>query len=332
MAQLKNLIVTGDSRIIGNSYNNTPKIAYGTCATAAATKDKVVVVEDPTWNLQVGNIIGVKFTYTNSYSSATANPITLNVNESGAKNIWYNTTHSGAGNTGTNTNIYGIANKINYYMYDGTYWVWINTGALDGNDLSQLRQENGRVYAGINGIAPYTLIALDKDGNYQSLITTATTGTGTNKTINTSAKFKLEPVIKYYAANNSATSGNLVTSTYALFSAHPTVDTRNSHNYTVTFTGNKPLYIECTIDTDGYWSPTTVCITQTLRSGYYYIYLGETYSTVYQLTLTTNHPVYYYDGTNLNDYIAAKPTILSGTTNPASSLGKNGDIYIKVAS
>ena len=31
-------------------------------------------------------------------------------------------------------------------------------------------------------------------------------------------------------------------------------------------------------------------------------------------------------------YVDAKPTILSGTSDPASSLGKNGDIYIKVAS
>lgn len=28
-------------------------------------------------------------------------------------------------------------------------------------------------------------------------------------------------------------------------------------------------------------------------------------------------------------YVDAKPTILSGTSNPASNLGKNGDIYIK---
>lgn len=31
-------------------------------------------------------------------------------------------------------------------------------------------------------------------------------------------------------------------------------------------------------------------------------------------------------------YVDAKPTILSGTSNPASNLGKNGDIYIKIAS
>ena len=65
MAQLKDLIVNGDARIIGNDYNNNPKVAFGTCATAAGTAEKVVVIDDPTWNLQVGDVIGVKFTNSN---------------------------------------------------------------------------------------------------------------------------------------------------------------------------------------------------------------------------------------------------------------------------
>lgn len=113
---------------------NTRRAFYGTCATAAATKDKVVTLSNTTgWELLPGTIVGVKFTYTNTYASATDSPITLNVNNTGAKNIWYNTTHSGAGNTGTNTTIYGSANRINYYMYDGTYWVWLSF-SLSAND------------------------------------------------------------------------------------------------------------------------------------------------------------------------------------------------------
>ena len=95
MAQLKDLLVTGDERIIGNSYNNSPKVAFGTCATAAGTAAKVINVSDPTWNLQVGNIIGVKFTNSNSASS-----VTLNVNGSGAKSIAYNTSYPYTGNSG----------------------------------------------------------------------------------------------------------------------------------------------------------------------------------------------------------------------------------------
>lgn len=102
--------------------------AYATCSTAGDQQIKVASIADPTWNLRVGVVVGVKFSNTNTYSSTTANPIKLNINNTGAKNIWYDTTHSGAGNTGTNTTAYGYADRISYYMYDGTYWCWISFG------------------------------------------------------------------------------------------------------------------------------------------------------------------------------------------------------------
>lgn len=99
----------------------------GTCATAGGTKDKVVTLTDATgFSLTAGVVVAVKFTYTNTYANSTSNPITLNVNSTGAKNIWYGATHSGAGNTGATVRIYGNANRYIYYMYDGTYWVWLN--------------------------------------------------------------------------------------------------------------------------------------------------------------------------------------------------------------
>lgn len=180
-----------------------------------------------------------------------------------------------------------------------TQWDFASNGHFPNtNNLDRIRLENGRVYAGTGGIMNYGLCCLDKDGRWQSLTTTS--GTGTTKTINTSAKFKDPAIILYYSANNAATNGNLVSSTYALYSAYPNLDLRYSTNTTTTaFTGNSPIYIECTFDDNGFWSPTTNCITQTLRDGYYYIYLGNTYSTVYQLSLFAEHPVYYCKGTNL---------------------------------
>ena len=125
MAQLKDLIVNGDSRIIGNNYNNSPKLAYGTCATAAATAEKVVVIEDPTWNLQVGDIVGIRFTYTNS-----AGTVKLNVNNSGAIQVACNTSRP---YTGTSSRYTGTAGRTAFYQYDGTYWYWISD-SVDGND------------------------------------------------------------------------------------------------------------------------------------------------------------------------------------------------------
>lgn len=125
MAQLKDLIVTGNARILGKTYNTNPGVAFGTCSTAAATAAKVVTVADPTWSLQIGTIIGVKFTVTNTASS-----VTLNVNESGAIGIAAGTSRP---YTGSSNRYCGYANRTAFYMYDGTHWNWINDSS-DSND------------------------------------------------------------------------------------------------------------------------------------------------------------------------------------------------------
>ncbi len=202
-----------------------------------------------------------------------------------------------------------------------------------GNTVSQIRHENGRFRIGSTGCNPYSLVCLDKNGTFSMLISSGS-GTGTSKTINTNGKFKLDPVILWYSANNTTAANTIVTSTYATFSAYQAVDTRYSHNHTTTFTTNAPLYIECTIDDDGFWSPTTKCITQVLENGKYYIYLGMTYSTEYQLTLMTSHPLYYYDGTNLTQVprlAKADRTKLDGIASGATKVESsttNGNIKI----
>ena len=102
-------------------------ITYCTCSTAAATAAKVVALDsgDSNWVLRKGAIIGVKFTNTNTASS-----VTLNVNSSGAKSIYYNN----AAYTGSSNSICGYASRYTFYMYDGTYWVWISDSRHDGND------------------------------------------------------------------------------------------------------------------------------------------------------------------------------------------------------
>ena len=112
-------------------------VTFGVCETAADNREKVVEVSNANWQLKVGSVIGVKYTHTNTYSATTAAPITLDVNGTGAKNIWYN---NAANPTGTNTSVFGYANRYVFYMYDGTYWVWINMGTLDGNSDTKVRQ------------------------------------------------------------------------------------------------------------------------------------------------------------------------------------------------
>ena len=84
---------------------------FGTCGTAAATAAKAVNVGAGTVTLESGLKVTVKFTYAN-----TANSPTLNVNSTGAKNIF----HKGSQITsGTNKGL--LAGTVDF-VYDGTQW------------------------------------------------------------------------------------------------------------------------------------------------------------------------------------------------------------------
>lgn len=183
-----------------------------------------------------------------------------------------------------------------------TYTGWWVDADYNSDTISRLRYDNARVMAGTNGIYGYSLIALDNNNRWQGFVKSRTTGT--TKTINTEAKFRLPINILYYDAGNNATNGNYVPNTYAVYSAYPSIDLRYSHNYTTNFTVNTPVYLEGTIDSDGYFSVSTTCITQTFTSGKYYIFLGTSNNgNAYQLALHTSHPIYYYDGTKLVNYV-----------------------------
>ena len=183
-----------------------------------------------------------------------------------------------------------------------------------GNTYDRLYTANGRFRTGSTGCFPYSLVCLDNTQSY-SMLVTSNSGTGTNKAINTDGKFVYPASILYYAANNTVGAGTIVASTYNTYIAYPSLDIRYSSNHTVTFTTNKPVYIECTLNGDGTWSPTSNSITQTLRTGYYYIFLGIAYSTEYQVSLAPEHPLYYYDGTNLVSAEVARGDITAGTNN-----------------
>ncbi|MBE5852256.1 MAG: hypothetical protein E7299_04790 [Lachnospiraceae bacterium] len=89
----------------GNDYY------VGTCTTSASTADKVVTISD--FNLKVGAVVHVKFSYTNTSSSAT-----LNVSSTGAKAMYYM----------DGTRMYYIPSGVYHsFIYDGTYWRYMGT-------------------------------------------------------------------------------------------------------------------------------------------------------------------------------------------------------------
>jgi hypothetical protein len=114
---------------------NATNIAYGTCNTAAATAAKVVTVTGNTnWVLAAGSSITVFFDETNTAS----NP-TLNVNGTGAKNIYY-----GASQITTSSLGYaGTASRPMTFIYDGTEYRFAGWGYDSNTTYTNVKLGHG---------------------------------------------------------------------------------------------------------------------------------------------------------------------------------------------
>lgn len=102
---------------------------YGTSSTAAATAAKVITIADTgnNFSLRPGVTIAIKFNNEN-----TANNPTFNVNDTGAKSVWYNT-----GVVSTESLWAGGSTVPTLYMYDGTNWVWISKAIASSDTPAQ---------------------------------------------------------------------------------------------------------------------------------------------------------------------------------------------------
>lgn len=88
---------------------------YGTSSTPAATAAKVITITDTedNFSLRPGVLVTVKFNYKN-----TANNPTFNVNDTGAKPVYYNDAV-----ISTESLWAGGDTSPSLYVYDGTNWV-----------------------------------------------------------------------------------------------------------------------------------------------------------------------------------------------------------------
>lgn len=293
-------------KIDGVDFNPTGSndvVRYAVCSTAAATAVKEVTVTGMT-QLTTGAMVVVRFSTTNSAAVA---DLQLKVNSLDAKNIKYRN-----GNLGDKG--YIAANRTYIFIYDGTYWQ-IMSGDIDTNSNTYDRTSmQTRPYARGVGVFRYSICALDSAQGMESLTTTgdADGSPTTNKAFNTTGKYMYPPVIMYHSKNGAVSAGSVIDNN-VLYEQYPSIDLRYSCNVTTSsgFTKYYPLYIECTFDSNGYWSPTSTGLTQTFTSGKYYIMLGCMYNTsIYQLALFAEHPLFYYDGTNLMPISA--PTQMAG--------------------
>ena len=144
--------------INGISFNGTANITnYGTCATVAATNPKIVTCAN--FALKSGSVVWVKFSVTNTVAGTADVPLQLNVNNTGAKNVYYHgSTVIGAG--------YFSANRVIGFLFDGTNFHII--GDFDNNTRY--------------GIANYKTLGLIKPNRSYTIAATLTTAAATSAT------------------------------------------------------------------------------------------------------------------------------------------------------
>lgn len=216
--------------------------------------------------------------------------------------------------------------------------VWQGIDYYDSGNTYDRTSQQTRIYAGGVGVFRYSICGLNSAQRMESFTTTgdASGSPTTTKTFNTSAKFSYPPVIMYNSANAVYANGNAIGNN-VLYEQYPSIDMRYSCNKTSSastgFAQYKPVFIECTFDDNGFWSITSNGFVQTFTSGNYYILVGCMYSTsVYQLAIFAQHPVYYYDGTNLTmvPFTKAEKTKLAGISEGANKTEASTNGKIKI--
>lgn len=109
----------------GNTGSSSPFMAYALCEDAGNVAAKTATIQnDPNWELKVGTVVAVKYSNINTATKAN---ITLNINDTGAKQIFYSGKTLG-NYVGHNSAIGRLKDMIVVYMYDGTYWAYVGHG------------------------------------------------------------------------------------------------------------------------------------------------------------------------------------------------------------
>ena len=157
-----------------NSLDGGAPVIYCTCSTEGATAIKELTPVNSAYKLKVGSIVAVKFSVSNTVAN-----VQLKLGNVTAF-IWYN----GGKFTNNWTPITGLANHIEYYMYNGDYFVWLNN---DREDDSKVGQYNS-----------------DTDADFRLLLSTSSTNNSETNTVKKSGDLTFNPSTKVLKVNNKS--------------------------------------------------------------------------------------------------------------------------------
>lgn len=261
----------------------------------------------------------------------TASGITLNINNLGAKTIWF-------GAYSANTRITTQWNANTGYLFTYNSARESNEGGWDlqtgyNSDYNAYNVYTPYVQLKANGIIyRYQIVLQDSDTTIIPVNSVNNAPTNTSKAL-TTAEFLPHGIIGYRATTSNVSSGSAIGSLYLQYLA----DLRYSFNKNQTLTAGKSVYIQCVPQSNGKLKLSgNDCLVQdlpTTADGYVYILLGHTYDT-YRCVLTIYHPIFEYKNGALRLWTNADAGVQSvsltgdvtgsGTTSIATTLATTG--------
>lgn len=262
-------------------------------STAVGTVAKVgTVTGDASYVPQAGDYFMVEFTNGTNVS----NP-TLNINSSGAYNIWLGRTNV---STTTLSLTSGPAHVLMYF--NGTkYLIMGSHRTSDSTEAYGVRHNNASVIAG-STITKYKVIMMGPDGRYH-MICSGDTGSSGAKTVSTQGFLLGAPIFYYYASTTVISENGVVNVAYLYDQV--SVGTNGGYilNTLSGWTAHRHLYLKGTIESDGLFylvgggTNGSDYVTQDLPTtddGYVYVLLGTMYTTTNSFRLLSYHPAFVY--------------------------------------
>ena len=188
------------------------------------------------------------------------------------------------------------------YSLNGTdYTGWWMVRAYYVNDTAGLLRLSNTNYVADSKVNKYQIIfQMDEDrftplNNNDSI--------GTDKTMLTDVQIDPFGIVAYWNSNSAVNANTNISSSAIYYQVN--LDLRYTFNTGTTLTAQKNVYLKLIILANGKAKLASASpIVQELPStkdGYYYMFLGRTYST-YQMMLYPEHPVYYHDGMQIREY------------------------------
>ena len=300
MAQLKDTVISGDLSVTGdiNGYNTSYSYyVKGTQTAATGTWTGVLSEVDA---LYEGLTIDYWLPFAGS-GNATLNLTLKGGVTSGAINCYRDNANRLTTHVGANCLMRLVYQTVTISGTSYTGWWLVRTVDNNTTDIVNL-YEGSAAYVAKSAVYRYQLL-FQTDANTLTPLNNVDNNTGTGKTMLTGVDFMPFGKIYYYNSTTAVSAnGNMTT---ALYYHRQGFDLRYTLNCGSTLTAHRDVYLKCAKQSNGMFRIISgTCWSQALpttNDGYYYIFLGRANST-YQMTLYTEHPIYYHNGTSVVQY------------------------------